>query len=64
MDIKEIYKKGFLDGLEADAYITDGVYYVVRNHTPLKITKQFVEQTWNYDPPELESPDQDSLDGA
>lgn len=51
MSVKNAYKKGFLDGMEAFAYMKDGVSYVGTTGTTLKQAKEGLVGLWNYNPP-------------
>ena len=51
MDNKEIYKKGFIDGLISHAHWLDGKQYVGTTGKDLKTAIVQIEDTWNYCPP-------------
>lgn len=47
---KLAYKRGFLNGIEAYAWMKDGVYYVGSTGKTLREAQDEVEQTYNYNP--------------
>ena len=51
MTIKEAYKQGYLDGIEAYAHWKDGTVFVGTAGRKLKDAKEKAEDDWHFMPP-------------